>query len=168
MWIDAHDVGSRTVEIAPTTVAVLRAYRASQLEKRMKAGELWDADLNLFFSNDTGGVLDGVAITKAFQKLAAAASLEPLRFHDLRHTCVSLLLAAGVKMDEHSRPGGPQLDYDHRERLRPPHRRDRLDGCNHGRDPDPCQRRRGRMVSKRLAGQIRGSKKYAAWRGKLA
>ncbi|MPZ47890.1 MAG: tyrosine-type recombinase/integrase [Dehalococcoidia bacterium] len=90
----------RTVEIAPTTVAILKAYRATQLAKRLKAGELWDSDGNLFFSNDTGGVLDGVGVTKAFQKIAAGAGLGALRFHDLRHTCVTLLLAAGVKMDD--------------------------------------------------------------------
>lgn len=90
----------RTVDISPLTVAALRAHRAAQLEKRMKAGELWHQEANLFFTNDTGGPLDGVGVTKAFKKLAAAAGLGDLRFHDLRHSSVSLLLAAGARMDD--------------------------------------------------------------------
>ena len=90
----------RTVEIAPATMSVLRAHRALQLERRMKAGELWDQSQNLFFPTATGGAQDGVSITKAFKKIARAAGLGAGRFHDLRHTSVSLLLEAGAKMDD--------------------------------------------------------------------
>ena len=71
-----------------------------QQNERLKAGELWDQSQNLFFPTATGGAQDGVGITKAFKKIADAAGLGAVRFHDLRHTCVSLLLAAGAKMDD--------------------------------------------------------------------
>ena len=90
----------RSVLIAAHTIAALRAYKAHQRERRLRAGELWDAKENLFFTNETDGPLDGVAVTKAFKKLVAQAGLGDLRFHDLRHSSISLLLAAGARMDE--------------------------------------------------------------------
>ena len=93
-------LSKRTVEIAPATIPVLRAHRTAQLEKRLKAGDLWDQEQNLFFSTATGEAMDGVGITKAFQKVAKDAGLGAIRFHDLRHSSVSFLLEAGAKMDD--------------------------------------------------------------------
>lgn len=39
---------------------------------------------------------EGTNVTKRFQRLLAAADLPKMRFHDLRHTSASLLLALGV------------------------------------------------------------------------
>ena len=93
-------LSKRTVEIAPATIVVLRAYRLAQKERRLRAGDLWDTEPDLFFTNDLGGPLDGVGVTKAFQKLVANAGLGQLRFHDLRHSSATRLLAAGARMDE--------------------------------------------------------------------
>jgi integrase len=93
-------LSKRTVEIAPATIVVLRAYRLAQKERRLRAGDLWDSGPDLFFTNDLGGPLDGVGVTKAFQKLVANAGLGQLRFHDLRHSSATRLLAAGARMDE--------------------------------------------------------------------
>jgi integrase len=43
-----------------------------------------------------GSPLDGSVVTHQFQKLLKAAKLPRIRFHDLRHSCASLLLAQGV------------------------------------------------------------------------
>ena len=93
-------LSKRTVEIAPATILVLRAYRLAQKERRLRAGDLWDTAPDLFFTNDLGGPLDGVGVTKGFQKLVANAGLGQLRFHDLRHSSATRLLAAGARMDE--------------------------------------------------------------------
>jgi integrase len=93
-------LSKRTVEIAPATIVVLKAYRLAQKERRLRAGDLWDSEANLFFTNDLGGPLDGVGVTKGFQKLVANAGLGNLRFHDLRHSSATRLLAAGARMDE--------------------------------------------------------------------
>lgn len=42
------------------------------------------------------GPLDGTIVTKAFQTALKRIGLPRLRFHDLRHTAASLLLAQGV------------------------------------------------------------------------
>jgi integrase len=93
-------LSKRTVEIAPATIIVLKAYRLAQKERRLRAGDLWDANSDLFFTNDLGGPLDGVGVTKGFQKLVTRAGLGRLRFHDLRHSSATRLLAAGARMDE--------------------------------------------------------------------
>jgi integrase len=93
-------LSKRTVEIAPATISVLRAHRMAQKERRLRAGDLWDTNADLFFTNDVGGPLDGVGVTKGFQKLVANAGLGNLRFHDLRHSSATRLLAAGARMDE--------------------------------------------------------------------
>ena len=43
-----------------------------------------------------GTPIDGPACTHRFQRALAEAGLPKLRFHDLRHTCATLLLARGV------------------------------------------------------------------------
>ena len=40
--------------------------------------------------------MDGPTVTHRFQNLLKSAGLPRMRFHDLRHTCATLLLAQGV------------------------------------------------------------------------
>jgi integrase len=95
----------RTVELSLPALAVLRAHRQRQLEQRLMTGELWEDD-DLVFPTDFGGPQDGTAISRAFSKLAREAGLEGLRFHDLRHSSVSLLLKNGESMADVSRRAG--------------------------------------------------------------
>ena len=48
------------------------------------------------FTTRTGGALDPVNLTKAFKRLLKKAGLPEVRFHDLRHTAATFLLAQGV------------------------------------------------------------------------
>ena len=48
------------------------------------------------FVTTHGTPLDGITITRRFQRILASAGLPRQRFHDLRHACASLLLAQGV------------------------------------------------------------------------
>ncbi len=53
-------------------------------------------DSGFVFAHPDGSPLDGTVVTHQFQKLLKRAGLPRLRFHDLRHSCASLLLAQGV------------------------------------------------------------------------
>ena len=55
-----------------------------------------DPFADLVFVTTHGTPLDGITITRRFQRILAAAGLPRQRFHDLRHACASLLLAQGV------------------------------------------------------------------------
>lgn len=52
---------------------------------------------DLVFCKPDGRPLNGTAVTHAFQSVLVAAGLPALRFHDLRHTHVALLINLGVQ-----------------------------------------------------------------------
>ncbi len=50
------------------------------------------------FANALGRPLDGSASRRRYKRARVAAGLRPLRWHDLRHTLGSLLIARGVDL----------------------------------------------------------------------
>ena len=87
--------GRRTLDVPASLVTSLRSHRARQLEERLVAGEEW-VDTGLVFATPLGGPLHGTTVTKRLQHIARATEIGDLRFHDLRHTCATLLLAQQV------------------------------------------------------------------------
>jgi integrase len=85
----------RTLVLPPIVISALRAHRARQAMERLAAGERW-VDLDLVFPSERGTLADGPNVTHRFHKLLKRAELPPMRFHDLRHACASLLLVQGV------------------------------------------------------------------------
>ena len=55
-----------------------------------------DAFADLVFTTTVGTPIDGISVTRRFQRILARAGLPHQRFHDLRHACASLLLSQGV------------------------------------------------------------------------
>ncbi len=86
---------NRPVALSADTLLVLRDHRRIQLEHRVAAGPAY-GDQGLVFARATGEPLDGSCVTKGFQRLAVEIGLGHVRFHDLRHSAATLLLAAGV------------------------------------------------------------------------
>lgn len=78
-----------------SAVDSLRRHRVRQLELRLAAGPAYD-DRDLVFANETGGPIHPNSLARRFAALVAGAGVPPIRFHDLRHTCATLLLAEGV------------------------------------------------------------------------
>jgi integrase len=86
----------RTAHLTPRALEALRRHRARQNEERLAAGALWE-DYDLIFPTRTGGVMRPSNLTDDhFKALLARAGLPNIRFHDLRHTCATLLLSRGV------------------------------------------------------------------------
>jgi integrase len=73
----------------------LRQHRARQVEERLAAGEKW-REQDFIFTTLLGTPLEGTRVTKDFQKVLAKAGLTRMKFHELRHSYVSLLGAQGV------------------------------------------------------------------------
>ena len=88
--------GRRQVNLTPRTVAVLKAHRERQLEQRAKHAGMY-ADHGLIFSSEIGTPLNPENLVKrSFKPLLKRSGLPEIRFHDLRHTCATLLMGRGV------------------------------------------------------------------------
>ena len=86
----------RTVALPETTAVALWAHHARELNTKAEAGSRWE-DWGLVFTTPRGTPLNRHNVTKEFQILLENAGLPRQRFHDLRHTCASLLLAQNVQ-----------------------------------------------------------------------
>jgi integrase len=74
----------------------LKVHRARQAEARLAAGASWQ-DSDLVFTNAIGRPIEPVVLNRDYKALLKKAELpKTLRFHDLRHSAASLLLAQGV------------------------------------------------------------------------
>jgi integrase len=85
----------RTVALPKVCVDALRAHRARQAAERLKAGEAWE-DNDLVFCTQLGRPLEARNVVTHFRRQCQLAELGHRRFHDMRHTCASLLLVQGV------------------------------------------------------------------------
>jgi integrase len=86
----------REVALDADTVAALREHRTRQLEARLAAGEVWENDAELVFTDAIGRALHPQAFSEAFERHVAAAGLRRIPLHGLRHTHATLALQAGV------------------------------------------------------------------------
>jgi integrase len=81
----------RAVSLDPDAVALLRRHEIRQKEERLRLGTIWpqstDEDFGLVFPNADGRRWNRKAASAAFRRGRA-----PIRFHDLRHTHVSILM----------------------------------------------------------------------------
>ncbi|MEJ7818776.1 MAG: site-specific integrase, partial [Rubrobacteraceae bacterium] len=85
----------RSVRLTKRATAALRAHRKAQLEERMARAGLWQ-DNGLVFPSTTGTPLGARNLVRSYKLRLERAGLPDIRFHDLRHTCATLLLRQGV------------------------------------------------------------------------
>lgn len=97
---------SRTISIAPETVALLRKHKAHQAELKL-ANRTHYHDHGLVFAKEWENLRrHGDTLGHPLQmnnlgqheylRIIKAAGVRPIKFHGLRHTCATLLLKAGV------------------------------------------------------------------------
>ena len=87
--------GQRSIALPRSCVTVLKKHRVAQNTERLRLGALWD-DHDFVFTNRAGGPLHVNSMVLQFEKLTKATGLPKIRFHDLRHTSATLLLAKGI------------------------------------------------------------------------
>ncbi len=87
----------RRVRLTRRAVAALKDHRKRQLEERMRLAGLWQ-DQGLIFPNEIGSLLNPSNLrNRSFKRIKTRSGVRAdLRFHDLRHTCATLLLSEGV------------------------------------------------------------------------
>lgn len=87
---------ARTVPLDDTLIAALRAHWHEQQEERQITAD-W-AEHGLVFPSEKGTPLFASSVWSHFKTACRRAKLPPIRFHDLRHTAASLMLANGVSL----------------------------------------------------------------------
>lgn len=104
----------RTVDVDTATVAELRRWR-----RRLDREGLAHGPDDWMFCNTTGRFLNPESVSQLFERIVRRTTLPRIRFHDLRHTHASLLVAAGVPIKVvserlgHAHPAFTMHTYQH-------------------------------------------------------
>jgi len=91
----------RTLPLVPVFKAKLEKLREDQKEYMRVCGKCYDKRyLDYICVDEMGTLISPHYLTSAFPKLLEKNGLRKIRYHDLRHSCASLLLANGVPMKQ--------------------------------------------------------------------
>jgi len=85
----------RSMPLGPTALETLKRLRRRQMEERLKVGPRYK-EQGLVLASAVGTPISPANVRRAFERILKAAGVERIRFHDLRHTHASLLLARGI------------------------------------------------------------------------
>jgi integrase len=82
--------------LTPRAVEALKRHRARQAKEKLKVGGLY-RDQDLVFAGEGGNPINPSNLrNRSFKPLLERAGLPRITFHDLRHTCASLLFQRNV------------------------------------------------------------------------
>ncbi len=85
----------RTIALPAVVVDALQHHKAKKSQERLLAGTRWH-ETGLVFTSTIGTPIEVGNLRRHFWKLLEKAGLPRMRFHDLRHSCASLLLVQGA------------------------------------------------------------------------
>ncbi len=88
----------RTIPLPSIAREALTRRQTTQEGEREAAGSAWQDRDDLIFTDALGRAMRPEGVSAAFQKTRAAAGLPAVRFHDLRHSAATLMLAEGVPL----------------------------------------------------------------------
>ena len=87
--------GRRVIALDPSTVEVVKAQAARQLDDQTQADDAW-VETGLVFTAENGTALDPESVSRYFRQAVKQSMLPKIRLHDLRHTHATLALQAGI------------------------------------------------------------------------
>jgi len=88
----------RTIRLTKGTISALQAHLSRQLEEIEKMGSLYQLGGQIF-ATEAGTIINPSNLrNRSFKPLLAKGALPQIRFHDLRHTCATLLLSKDVNV----------------------------------------------------------------------
>lgn len=85
----------RTIQPASSVFDVLTKVKHKQIANKLKYGSSYNNQYNLVFTNEIGEHISSRILLRDFKKKVTAIGKPEMRFHDLRHTYVSLSLQNG-------------------------------------------------------------------------
>ena len=91
----------RSLPLVPEIEQMLRRKREQQrIQQRLCGAEYAEEGKEYIFVDAMGNLLKPEFITRHFSALLKKEGMKKIRFHDLRHSCASLLLKNGIGMKE--------------------------------------------------------------------
>lgn len=91
----------RSLPLIPVVEEKLMQAKRQQMENRKICGRSYNTDyLDYICVDEQGNIVRPDYITSKFHEVLKGNGLKMIRFHDLRHSCASLLLANGVSLKE--------------------------------------------------------------------
>ena len=96
---------NRTIYLSKTTINILKKYQKEQLEKKMKLGNKWKNSKRIF-TTEYGADMHPDTPSQILDKIIKRHQLKRIRFHGLRHTCVSLQISSGIQAQIISKRAG--------------------------------------------------------------
>lgn len=91
----------RTLPLEPIVKSFLIELKEKQEKNRELCGDSYNKDyLEYICVDNCGNIIRPDYVTETFLKLLKRKNLKIIRFHDLRHTCASILLKNGANMKE--------------------------------------------------------------------
>ena len=76
----------RTIRPAPSIMKLLKNVKVKQFQEMLSAGDAWNNEFNLVFTDESGNHLAAVSVYKDFKQLVTKINRPDARFHDLRHS----------------------------------------------------------------------------------
>ncbi len=104
----------RCIDLDTGTIGELRRWRQRNQEEGLPAG-----DADWMFRSTAGRSLNPESLSQLFGRVVGRTAVPRIRFHDVRHTHASLLIAAGVPVKVvserlgHAHPGFTMNTYQH-------------------------------------------------------
>ena len=94
LW-ESINVYFKGAPVIAHNMSALKQHRVDQTKKKLLLGNSY-MDQDLIFCQDDGKATHPDTISSWFQKFLADNELPRIRFHDLRHTHITMLLERGV------------------------------------------------------------------------
>jgi integrase len=86
----------RGVDLPAVALEAMRAHRMRWIDERLHLGDKWLNQWDLVFVGPMGEPLHPKTLWRDYRGVLKSAGLPLIRYHDLRHSCASLLLLHGV------------------------------------------------------------------------
>lgn len=92
---------NRTLPLVPPFEKLLIKMKEDQEKNKVLCGKMYNYDFSEYiYVNEMGDLIKPGYITQHFPLFLKRKGLKVIRFHDLRHSCASLLYANGVSLKE--------------------------------------------------------------------
>jgi integrase len=90
--------GRRQIKLGKGAMAMLEAHHQRQENQKLLAGDRWKKH-GMIFTTSIGTYIDQTKVSREFKHILRKANLPDIRFHDLRHTSISILLDIGTPVN---------------------------------------------------------------------